>query len=245
MKAGYQAVGRVVALHRFPVKSMGGEDVEQVHLGWHGIEGDRRHAFVRSGDLSGLPWLSAREMPRLVAYRAAYQDPADPRRASISVTTPAGPTLPLESPQVRHNVAEAWGAPVHLMQLHRGAFDSMNVSLITTRSVQSIADHFERPLEIERFRANIVIDSDADRAFPEERWVGELLVFGERSDAGRVRVNRRDKRCSVVSLNPITGEQDLPVHKAVIEGRKNQLGVYGSTERAGAIAVGDTVYLRR
>ena len=43
---------RVVALYRYPVKAMAGEALESAELGWAGLEGDRRHAFVQSEDRS-------------------------------------------------------------------------------------------------------------------------------------------------------------------------------------------------
>jgi uncharacterized protein YcbX len=244
MKASDTAVGRVVALHTYPVKSMRGEQVPEAHLGWQGFDGDRRYAFTRTGDLSGLPWLSARECPRLVSYHARHTSP-DLRRSDISVVTPDGNRMPLESPELRANIEQVAGAPVHLMHLHRGAFDAMAVSLITTRSVASLGELIECTLEPERFRANIVVETSANRAFPEDRWVGQLLLFGDGDDPARLRVNRRDKRCSVVNLDPVSGARDSRIHSAVVAARKNMLGVYGSPERPGSVALGDTVYLRR
>jgi hypothetical protein len=56
-----RVVGRVAGLWRFPVKSMAGEQLDEAELGWHGLAGDRRWAFVR-GDTprSGFPWLTIR-----------------------------------------------------------------------------------------------------------------------------------------------------------------------------------------
>jgi uncharacterized protein YcbX len=33
-------IGHVEAIFRYPVKSMGGEQLEVAELGWHGLEGD-------------------------------------------------------------------------------------------------------------------------------------------------------------------------------------------------------------
>lgn len=245
MKPNYKLVGQVAGIHVFPVKSMGGESVEHAHLGWQGLDGDRRYAFTRSNDLSGLPWLSARECPRLVAYHARHDVPADVRRSPITVAAPDGRTFALKSPELRDKIQAEFGSPVHLMHLHRGAFDAMAVSIVTTRSVASLAEVAERSLNVLRFRANIVIETSADRAYPEDRWVGELLVLGDGDDAGRVRGNRRDKRCSVINLDPVSGESDPRVHRAVVAARKNMLGLYGSPERPGKVSVGDPVYVRR
>ena len=40
-------VGIVKALYRYPVKSMGGEALDEAQLGWHGVDGDRRLALRR------------------------------------------------------------------------------------------------------------------------------------------------------------------------------------------------------
>ena len=42
-------VGRVAGMWRYPVKSMAAEALEWADVGWHGVEGDRRWAFIRDG----------------------------------------------------------------------------------------------------------------------------------------------------------------------------------------------------
>ena len=61
-------IGHVEALFRYPVKSMGGERLEAAELGWYGVEGDRRLAFRRMDDRSGMPWLTASKLPDLVRF---------------------------------------------------------------------------------------------------------------------------------------------------------------------------------
>ena len=58
-------VGEVEALFRYPVKSMGGEALEEAEPGWHGLDGDRRLAFRRIDDFRGFPWLTATKLPKL------------------------------------------------------------------------------------------------------------------------------------------------------------------------------------
>ncbi len=45
-------IGHVEAIFRYPVKSLGGEQLEVANLGWHDIDGDRRLAFRRIEDRS-------------------------------------------------------------------------------------------------------------------------------------------------------------------------------------------------
>src|SRR4051794_21563086 len=88
------SVGVVRALWRYPVKSMAGQSVDAVDVSWHGLEGDRRYAFVREGlERSGFPWLTIRErsdmwhyVPRIAGDRIVVRTPSG---AELDVTDPA------------------------------------------------------------------------------------------------------------------------------------------------------------
>lgn len=242
MDKDYIEVGYVSEIWRYPVKSMAGEPLESTRLGWHGLGGDRRFAFSRLGNPTGLPWLSARELPRLVLYRARFEDPAD-EESPILVTTPEGSTTSLDDPGLLDELQQAHGGALQLTQLWRGTYDSMALSLISRAAIRAISGRTGLTLEVERFRPNLLVEVSDSREFPEDRWVGDLLVFGARPDSARVRVNRKDPRCMIVNLDPVTGRQDPMVLREIVQGRKNLLGVYGSTERPGTICVGDTIRL--
>jgi len=101
-----RSVGRVTELWRFPVKSMAGEHLEEAQLGWHGVTGDRRWAFVR-GDTprSGFPWLTIREEPPLAQYRPYLRDRARPDRSETWVRTPDGDELDVIDPALAAGLA--------------------------------------------------------------------------------------------------------------------------------------------
>jgi uncharacterized protein len=67
-------IGQVETIFRYPVKSMGGEQLEAASLGWHGIDGDRRLAFRRIADSSGMPWLTASKLPEMVLFTPCRQN---------------------------------------------------------------------------------------------------------------------------------------------------------------------------
>jgi uncharacterized protein YcbX len=241
MPKEHKVVAEVTHLFNYPVKSMRGQAIPDAKLGWHGIAGDRRFAFTRTGNASGLPWLSAREVPRLILYEASFADPAQPDRSSIMVTTPDGCTLALESPELIRSLEDLYGDKLHLTQLWRGVYDSMALSIISHNAIESLAGTVGQPLEIERFRPNVVVQAVEPKPYPEDQWVGELLVFGDRPDSARVRVNRKDPRCTIINLDPRTAESGPDLLAEVVRGRRNQLGVYGSAERPGTIRIGDTI----
>lgn len=243
----YQEVGVVSGLDRFPVKSMAGENIEQTHVGWHGLDGDRRFAFLQSENKSGFPYLTPREHPKLVLYQPYFVNPSDICISPIRVKTPDGRDLPVDSQELLEQLSHESGRKIQLLQLWSGTFDTMDVSLITVTSQKSLEEMVGFDLDARRFRSNITVEALASnkRPFPEDKWVGCLLKFGDRDDSARIRIKRKDVRCMVVNLDPESAKQNPAVLKKIVAERKNQLGVYGTTERPGTIEVGDTVVLAK
>ena len=242
MMAGVR-VGTVWALYHFPVKSMRGALTDQVQLEWHGLAGDRRYSFVRSDDRSFFPWLTARQVPTLLAHIPILADPSDPSDSPIVVRTPDGVELPLESDELRARLAAAFGGPVHLMQSNRGTFDAAALSLISVATVRDVGSLAGLPLDPLRFRNNVLLALDEDTPYLEDGWEGRLLAFGHDGEGARVRLNRRDPRCMMINLDPERATQDPAVLRAVVRHRDRCVGLYASTEHTGAIRTGDPVTL--
>jgi uncharacterized protein YcbX len=85
------------------------------------------------------------------------------------------------------------------------------------------------------------VDAVGASAFPEDDWVGSVLRIGE----ARMRVDQRDRRCAVVTVDPSTAARNPEVLRVIARARQGYLGVYGSTVRSGRIAVGDPVVIER
>ena len=151
-------VGTVKGLYRYPVKSMAGERLDAGVLGWQGMAGDRRCAFLREDHQGGFPWLSAGRLPSLVLYRPHAASGADSDDAT-HVTTPSGAVLELDGEPLRDELSRAFGSPVRLMRLDHGMFDEAPLSLITTASIETIAAAAGRDLDVRRFRPNILMEA--------------------------------------------------------------------------------------
>lgn len=236
---GAVRVGMVRALYRSPVKSMRGESVASARLYWHGLAGDRRYAFVREGNTSRFPWLTGREVPDMLRYTPYCADAGDPMLAPIRVRTPDGADLAIEDGALRADLSAKYAAEVSLLQNSRGVPDSAAVSLLGVASVRELGAALD-PL---RFRNNLLIETRDDRPFEEEGWIGGLLVFGDRANSPRIRVNRRDPRCMMVNLDPDEATQHPAVLRAIVRERDQCVGLYASTEAIGTLNVGDAVYL--
>ncbi|MGD1904476.1 MAG: MOSC domain-containing protein [Leptolyngbyaceae cyanobacterium] len=230
-------VGEVEALFRYPIKSMAGEALEEVGLGWHGLEGDRRLAFRRIGDLGGFPWLTASKLPALLQFTPVRRE-AD--SLPTHVRTPEGEELALFSSELAAEVGYRYGSPVEMTHLNRGIFDEASISAITNATVNEIAALAGQTPDVRRFRPNLLITLQQSQPFAEDAWVGGVLSFGD--GAAAIAITNWDERCSMVNFDPDSGLRTPEVLKAVVRERKNKAGVYGTVVRCGRLAVGQSIY---
>ena len=236
-------IGHVEAIFRYPVKSMGGEQLEAAELGWHGLEGDRRLAFRRMDDRSGFPWLSASKLPELILFAPQREDGA-PGDLPTHVRTPDGEEMPVFGEDLAAEVGRRHGAPVQMMQLKHGIFDEASLSVIALDTMSEIGRLAGRSLDVRRFRPNVVVRLLRPAPFQEDEWVGGVLSFSEGDDAPAIAVTMRDVRCSMVCLDPDTASSAPEVLKAVVREHQNTAGVYGTVTRVGRLAAGQPIFFR-
>ncbi len=237
-------IGRVEAIFRYPVKSMGGERLEAAKLGWHGLDGDRRLAFRRTDDRGGFPWLTAGKLPDLLLFAPHRREDGAQADLPTHVRTPDGEDMPIFGDDLATEVGRRYGAPVQMMQLNHGIFDEASISVIAFETVHEIARLAGRSPDVRRFRPNVVVRLLRSLPFQEDEWVGGALSFGEGDDAPAITVTMRDVRCSMVNLDPDSASPAPEVLKAVVRANHNNAGIYGTVTRIGRLAVGQTIILR-
>src|SRR5579864_444160 len=214
-------IGHVEAIFRYPVKSMAGERLEEAKLGWHGLDGDRRLAFRRMDDRSGMPWLTASKLPDLLLFAPHRREDGAQGDLPAHLRTPDGQELPAFSPDLAAEVERRYGAPVQMMQLRHGIFDEASISVIASDTVREIGRLAGRSLDVRRFRPNVVVRLLRSVPFQEDEWLGSVLSFGEGDDAPAVAVTMRDERCSMVNLDPDSASSAPEVMKAVVRANQN------------------------
>ena len=236
-------IGQVEAIFRYPVKSMAGERLESAGLGWHGLDGDRRLAFRRVDNRSGMPWLTASKLPALLLFAPQREDVAQ-EGIPTHVRTPDGEVMSVFGDRLVAEVGRRLGAPVEMMQLRHGIFDEASLSLIALDTVSEIGRLAGRNLDVRRFRPNVVVRSMRSVPFQEDEWVGGVLSFGEGDDAPAIAVTMRDERCSMVNLDPQSASPAPEVMKAIVAANQNYAGIYGTVTRIGRLVVGQKIFLR-
>ena len=115
------------------------------------------------------------------------------------------------------------------------------MSVIGLTTIAGIGREAGLDLDRRRFRANIVVETNREEPFLEDKWVGRTLVFGDRDLRPAVTVTHRDLRCMMINLDPDTAAQDARVMKTVVRLNGNNAGVYATVVRTGTIRVGDRV----
>jgi uncharacterized protein YcbX len=236
-------IGHVEAIFRYPIKSMAGERLEAVDLGWHGFDGDRRLAFHRLDDRSGFPWLSAGRLPDLLLFAPQRPESDAPGDLPTHVRTPGGKDLPVFSDELAAEVGRRHGAPVQMMQLKHGIFDEANISVIASATIGEIGRLAGRSLDVRRFRPNILVRLARPTPFQEDGWVGGVLSFGDEYNAAAIAVTMRDVRCAMVNLDPDTASAAPEVLKAIVRVNDNNAGVYGAVTRVGSVAIGQRIFI--
>ncbi|WP_119070893.1 MOSC domain-containing protein [Rubrobacter indicoceani] len=255
-------VGTVGSLWRYPVKSMRGEEMEEVFVGFSGVYGDRHFAFKSPKRPKGFPYLTGREQEQMLRYRPGFRHPekaakppnlesaeslppginpvdASPGEMMVDVLTPSGTTLAVDDRGLTDLLNEGVGEDLTLVRSDRALTDCRPVSLISYQTVARIGEELGSDLDHRRFRANIYLDLDGE-GFGENEFVGKSLRVGDKAVVATI---ERDPRCKMISLDPDTGEHDPRVLRKVAQAHDNLAGVYCAVLVEGRVRKGDTVEL--
>ncbi len=198
---------------------------------------------MREANRSRFPWLTGRELAPLVTYTATFSDPENPRKSPVRVRLGAD-EYDLGDEALRARLSAAAGEAVRLIQIGRGIFDTMPVSVLATPTLTQVAERCGQEIDVRRFRPNIVIDTNGAQV-RETAWLGRTLIFGDGADAPKLRLNDPIARCSMVTIHPDSAERDPSILRHVAQSFDNEISVGCNPDTLGTIAVGDTVRLAR
>lgn len=220
-------------IRRYPVKSMGGENLERVVLDDRGLLGDRWFA-VRDGDGRLASCKDTRRLRRrdaMTQFHARTEASGDIRVSDGSRAHRVG------DPALDAHLGQALGAPVTVVPEgdvpHQ---DAGQVSLVGTATIAWCAQAWDVDLDARRLRPNLVVRTD--EPFIEEAWVGRHVTIGR---AVTLRVIGRVPRCRTID---VAQDGTHPRHRLLprlAQERDGLLAVYADVVSPGAIIVGDRV----
>jgi uncharacterized protein len=256
-------IGTVESLWRYPVKSMRGEELDEMFAGYAGVYGDRVFAFTSSLSSKGFPFFTGREQRQMIRYRPRFRDPdkatrpvdlaeaeklganplsADPAELMIDVETPDGKTFAIDDPalidNLRANVDE--NHQLRLRRSEKAMTDCRPLSIFAVQSAKKLGEETGTNVDKRRFRANVYVDLTNADGFAENEFVGKSLRIGSKVV---VSVLERDPRCMMITLDPDTAEKTPAILKQVAQAHEGMAGVYGAVLMEGMIHKGDSVEL--
>ncbi|NUR26604.1 MAG: MOSC domain-containing protein [Catenulispora sp.] len=258
-----QAVGTVVALWRYPVKSMRGEQVAGAAVDARGLVGDRRWAVWdpegRFGSCKDTRRF--RRMDGLLDFVAGYPDAPDIADAPTSPNAPASPEdTAVGAPQLlapdgaRHPVpspaaddavrAHIGRDDVRLMpEAETPHHDAAPLHLLSTATLDWYRQQLQDvPTDERRLRPNLVVRLPGAQAFAEDAWHGRRLRIGDGPHAVLAQFLRQTVRCRTLNV----AQDDLPYTSRGLKSladRDLKLGVYLEVVEPGRITVGDQMWL--
>lgn len=261
---------KVVQLHRYPVKSLRGHAVSSAEIETMGMAGDRRWLVVdKAGQFLTIRQIPAmttidvehRDTGIVLNHHGhgshvvetpghggalrqvkIWKDtvaarPADPA-AGAYLSAILGKPVDLvyfDDPQNRPVDPEFAQAGDYV-----GFADGFPLLIATTGSLDHLNGRLANPIEITRFRPNIVID--AQGAWPEDSWktirIGSVVM----------RIAKPCSRCVITTRDPLSGEQPDPREPLQTLGKIHRSAkggiIFGQNaipNNAGMISVGDAV----
>ncbi len=118
--------GSVVALWRYPVKSMMGEELNAAEITERGLVGDRRFAVVdaSTGKVAGAK--NPRKWGNFFDFRAAYAEPpkTGSKLPAVRLTLPDGTVVTSEQPDLSQILSNALGREVAFAEAQYGGESS-------------------------------------------------------------------------------------------------------------------------
>ena len=258
-------IGKVESLWRYPVKSMRGEELDEIFAGYAGVYGDRLFAFESSASPKGFPYFTGREQRQMLRYRPRFRFPdkaarpvnlteaeklgpgitplyADSRDLILDVETPHGKTVAIDDPALIEMLRAGIDAKheLTLLRSDRALTDCRPVSIFTVQSAKKLAEETGIEVDKRRFRANVYLDLTSSDGFAEDEFVGRSLRIGSKVV---ISIVQRDSRCMMITLDPDTAEKEPVLLKKVAQAHSGMAGVYGAVLVEGMLRKGDSVEL--
>jgi uncharacterized protein len=232
-------VGQIREIYRYPVKSFAGESLEACLIERYGLYGDRFCAFVDEAREGWDSFITARDIPRMLAYRAQLTE------EGICVTSPSGHIFRWNEQLLEE--MQSFSRKKMFMTSYRApnpenpdlmSVDAASIHIVTDSSLRRLEALWGRRLDHRRFRANLVVSID-DGTMDESDWIGKELRLG----GAVLQIQSFCERCSVITIHPDTLERDASLLKRVYEEMDVSFGLYAGVKQPGPIRVGQKVYL--
>lgn len=248
---------KVLEIWRYPVKSMLGEQLDEVMVGPNGVEGDRGRAVVdaetgvslsakRYGDLLRCrAWTNGGEA--MIGLPDGSELAADSSEAADGLSDLLGRRVAVKSAGASHTVRHEFptelaigeGEPFIWEPGLEGFFDRAPLHLITTATLTELKQlRPESAFTRDRFRPNFLVET-VGTGFVEDDWVGKELSIG----IVTCHVLDRKPRCVMTTRAQGDLAKDTDIIKTIVTNNDGNAGIELDTREPGIVRSGDRVGL--
>lgn len=267
------ALGSVVSLWRYPVKSMMGEELNATEVTDRGLLGDRTYALLDASNGKVASAKHPRKWANLFDFRAAFAEPprADEKIPLIRITLPNGTIVTSEQSDVNKVLTNALGREVTLATAapgepsleeywpdmeglaHRetvtdeampaGTFFDLAVAHVLTTAT---IDRLRELYPQGRFEVRRFRPNIVVQPASTEKDFVENAWVGHRlviGDEVRLNVTGPCPRCVMTTLPQGDLPRDPGILRTAAQHNRVSVGVYASVLRGGTIRRGDPVRL--
>jgi len=264
-------IGSMVAIHRYPVKSMMGEELNATRIGNKGIQGDRAFALadVATGKIASAK--NPSKWPNLFAFKASFTEPLNGAATlpPARITFPDGSTALTADGNISSRLSTALGKPVRFLAsaASPGTLEEYwpDIDGLARRDVVTdeamppgtffdcAAVHFLTTATLDSLRASYPEGRFESRRFRPNFVIEtppELKGYPENDwdekilsigEEVKIKITGPCGRCVMTTLAQGDLPKDTGILKAAAQHNKARVGAYASVVQGGVIRIGDQV----
>lgn len=265
------SVGCVVALWRYPVKSMLGEELNATMVTPQGVLGDRTHALTDTTTGKVLSAKHPRKWGSLFDCRAAFVETPQPNQPlpAVKITLPDGHEILSTHANLDPVLSQAFGQPVHLSRpgnqparyeylwpaveglRHQNQVTDLDLPLGSFFDAAPI--HLLTTASLNQLQALLPGSRFEPRRFRPNIVIqppGNPVGFVENDWVGRtlaigdqvrLQIDRPCSRCVMTTLPQSELPQDLEILRATLQHNQGNVGLYARVVQPGLLRRGDEV----
>ena len=243
-KSVLTVVGRILEIWRYPVSSLGGEQLSFADVSTAGVADDRRFGLI--DPISG--------MPAAPEKHARWRDALHLQARSVAghlpdIVFPDGQCCSVSDPLLNARLSDYFGFPVaiaahqpidgyshfpHAPYRH----EHFAIHVLTTSSLTRLAELRQvDTVDVRRFRPTVLIDTNDTSGFVEKTWIGKELHLG----AVALHAKEETTRCGMTFISQPGVEDDPEILRTILRNNKRHLGINCSVAIGGRLRVGDSL----
>jgi uncharacterized protein YcbX len=263
-------IGSIAAIHRYPVKSMMGEELNSTRVGMNGVLGDRVFSIADPATGKVASAKNPSKWPALFAYRAAFVRPLNnDSLPPAQITFPDGSSMSTEDERIESRLSASLGKPVRFLagapasgtlEEYWPDIDGLARRDVITDEAMPSGTFFD--CAVVHFLTTATLDS-LRASYPEGRFESrrfrpnfvietppEIKGYPENEwndqvlaigDEVKLKITGPCGRCVMTTLAQNDLPKDTGILKAAARHNQARVGAYASVLQGGSVRRGDVV----